>query len=234
MAYNMPTLLDNDSHTLSRCDRCIVNTFELYLRQISGGELKFTQVQPVLLQIRQALEQGGIICLAVDGTVKFMTHRADNLIHKYFPDAPTRNLPEILHNKFKLQLQNVSFHDPELFSTLLLRVEQENYELRIHLVEDPTRQQHLLLLEENMITAFSINALELLGLTRREAEVLFWVTKDKSNASIARTLGCCEGTVRKHLENIYKKLEVQTRIGAVMGALQRLGLLREVPVTALE
>jgi DNA-binding CsgD family transcriptional regulator len=62
--------------------------------------------------------------------------------------------------------------------------------------------------------------------TRREAEVLFWISKDKSNVNIAKLLVCSEGTVRKHLENIYKKLGVQTRIGAVMFALERLGLLK--------
>jgi DNA-binding CsgD family transcriptional regulator len=65
-----------------------------------------------------------------------------------------------------------------------------------------------------------------MGLTQREAEVLFWVAKDKSNGEIAKTLDCCEGTVRKHLEHLYKKLEVQTRMGAVMTAMERLGLLR--------
>jgi DNA-binding NarL/FixJ family response regulator len=56
--------------------------------------------------------------------------------------------------------------------------------------------------------------------------VLFWVARDKSNAEIAKVLDCCEGTVRKHLEHLYKKLEAQTRIGAVMTALERLGLLQ--------
>jgi ATP/maltotriose-dependent transcriptional regulator MalT len=72
----------------------------------------------------------------------------------------------------------------------------------------------------------SIATLESLGLTQREAEVLCWVAKDKSNAAIAKILDCCEGTVRKHLEHLYKKLEVQTRLGAVMTALERLGLLQ--------
>ncbi len=82
------------------------------------------------------------------------------------------------------------------------------------------------MLEEQELQSFSIAALELLGLTQREAEVLSWITKDKSNARIAKVLGCCEGTVRKHLENLYKKLGVQTRTGAVMFALEKLGLLK--------
>ncbi len=84
-----------------------------------------------------------------------------------------------------------------------------------------------MLLEERELPAFSIAALESLGLTQREAEVLFWVAKDKSNIEIAKVLDCCEGTVRKHLEHLYKKLCAQTRMGAVMVALERLGLLKE-------
>jgi DNA-binding CsgD family transcriptional regulator len=87
-------------------------------------------------------------------------------------------------------------------------------------------EHYLLLLEEQEGRSFSISALESLGLTKREAEVLFWIAKDKSNARIAKILGCCEGTVRKHLENLYKKLSVQTRMGAVMTALEKLDLLK--------
>ncbi len=61
---------------------------------------------------------------------------------------------------------------------------------------------------------------------QREAEVLFWVAKDKSNVEIGKIPDCCEGTVRKHLEHLYKKLEVQTPMGAMMTALEKLGLLQ--------
>ncbi|MUG93637.1 hypothetical protein F7734_14905 [Scytonema sp. UIC 10036] len=65
----------------------------------------------------------------------------------------------------------------------------------------------------------------MLILTKREAEVLFWIAKDKSNAGIAKVLGCSEGTIRKHLKPLYEKLGVQTRTGAVMVTLTKLGLL---------
>lgn len=74
---------------------------------------------------------------------------------------------------------------------------------------------------------FSVEGLRSIGLTNREAEVLFWVAKDRSNAGVAEVLGCSEGTVRKHLENVYGKMGVQTRIGAVMWTLERLGLIKE-------
>ena len=74
---------------------------------------------------------------------------------------------------------------------------------------------------------FSVEGLRSIGLTNREAEVLFWVAKDRSNAGVAKVLGCSEGTVRKHLENVYGKMGVQTRMGAVMWTLERLGLIKE-------
>ena len=52
-------------------------------------------------------------------------------------------------------------------------------------------------------------------LTRREEEVLGWVARGKTNAQIAETLWLSPGTVRKHLENAFAKLEVHTRTAAV-------------------
>lgn len=63
-------------------------------------------------------------------------------------------------------------------------------------------------------------SLEALGLTPREAEVLVLVTKGDSNAVIARALGAQPGTVRKHLENIYRKLGVRNRTEAAAAAFE--------------
>ena len=82
-------------------------------------------------------------------------------------------------------------------------------------------------MEEQVLESFSISSLELLGLTKREAEVLFWVAQDKNNAAIAKEVGCSKGKVRKRLEHVHAKLGVQTRTAAMMVALERLGLLKE-------
>ena len=54
-----------------------------------------------------------------------------------------------------------------------------------------------------------------LGLTKREEEVLSWVATGKTNAEVAQILWLAPSTVRKHLENVYAKLGVGTRTGAV-------------------
>jgi DNA-binding CsgD family transcriptional regulator len=55
-------------------------------------------------------------------------------------------------------------------------------------------------------------------LTRRQWELLRLVAAGHTNEQIARRLGVSEGTVRKHLENIYGRLHVSSRTAAVTHA----------------
>jgi DNA-binding NarL/FixJ family response regulator len=52
------------------------------------------------------------------------------------------------------------------------------------------------------------------GLTRRELEILKLVAEGHSNAQLARMLWVTEQTVKFHLSNIYKKLDVANRTEA--------------------
>jgi DNA-binding NarL/FixJ family response regulator len=61
-------------------------------------------------------------------------------------------------------------------------------------------------------------------LTRRESEILRLVAEGHSNAQLARMLWVTEQTVKFHLSNIYRKLNVSNRTGASRWA-QRHGLL---------
>ena len=57
------------------------------------------------------------------------------------------------------------------------------------------------------------------GLTPREAEVMHWLARGKTDADIAALLSISPRTVQKHLEHVYVKLGVETRTAAVMRAL---------------
>lgn len=52
------------------------------------------------------------------------------------------------------------------------------------------------------------------GLTRREAEVLLWVSYGKTNKTVSEILGISPRTVNKHLEQVFRKLGVETRAAA--------------------
>jgi LuxR family transcriptional regulator/LuxR family quorum-sensing system transcriptional regulator CciR len=60
---------------------------------------------------------------------------------------------------------------------------------------------------------------DLPSLSAREAEVLRWVARGKSNAAIAEILGISAHTVDAHLRRIYLKLGVFDRISAALRAL---------------
>jgi DNA-binding CsgD family transcriptional regulator len=53
------------------------------------------------------------------------------------------------------------------------------------------------------------------SLTEREAEILRWVARGKTNREIASLLCVSPHTVRKHLEHAYEKLGVHTRTAAI-------------------
>ena len=60
-------------------------------------------------------------------------------------------------------------------------------------------------------------------LTPRQRQLLDLVAAGHTNAQIARRLGIAEGTARKHLENIHRKLQVTSRTAAVTRALPHPG-----------
>jgi DNA-binding NarL/FixJ family response regulator len=64
------------------------------------------------------------------------------------------------------------------------------------------------------------------GLTRRELEILKLMAEGRSNVQLARMLWVTEQTVKFHLSNIYKKLDVANRTQAARWA-QHNGLLRD-------
>ena len=59
-------------------------------------------------------------------------------------------------------------------------------------------------------------------LTAREAEVLYWVIKGKTNKDIGDILGSSPATAKKHLEHIYVKMGVETRTAAAGMAMGRI------------
>ena len=62
------------------------------------------------------------------------------------------------------------------------------------------------------------------ALSERETEVLVHVARDLSNHQIATEMHLAEGTVKRHLANIYHKLDVSNRLQAFRRA-SELGLI---------
>jgi DNA-binding NarL/FixJ family response regulator len=63
---------------------------------------------------------------------------------------------------------------------------------------------------------------EAFPVTGRESDVLLWLAKGKSNSEIGLILGVSPRTVNKHLEQVYRKLNVENRTSAAVMALKAL------------
>jgi DNA-binding NarL/FixJ family response regulator len=69
-----------------------------------------------------------------------------------------------------------------------------------------------------------------LGLTRRAAETLLWLAQGKTNPDIATILGISESTIKKHVQEVFDKLGVETRGAAAVRALEVLSAESPGPV----
>lgn len=222
--------LNRSQRNFSERDRLILNLLRSHFAQAYLNAKALAQVQYDLAQLRHTLELSGMIILTDDGRVLLMTQQAEHWLRQYFPQSPTplaHTLPENLHQWVKHQLA-VLAHDGEVLAPRLpLQLESEGKRLTVRLVVEQPGEQCLLLLEEQQLLSLSAVTLELLGLSRREAEVLFWMAQGKTNKEIAQILDMSSATAKKHLENVYQKLGVQTRTAAVVCVLERLGMLRQ-------
>ena len=72
----------------------------------------------------------------------------------------------------------------------------------------------MLLLEQRQARSGTASRLAEAALTPREAEVLSWLAKGKTNRDIGDILGTSHRTVNKHLEHVFEKLGVETRAAA--------------------
>lgn len=222
----------------SQRDRTVLNLLRPHLFQAYQNAQMLTQMQQDLVRLNWAIEQLGMIILSGDGQVQLITQQAWALLIQYFQPSshPGSRLPDNLQRWVKHHISRLSQTSDIPVPFLPLQVEQAGKRLMVRLVcdqqcrypvSDRLEEQYLLLLQEQLTDCFSVKWLQLLGLTKREAEVLFWVAKDKNNKQIAAILGMSDRTVQKHLEHIYQKLGVQSRVAAVIYAWENLGRLSQ-------
>ncbi len=94
------------------------------------------------------------------------------------------------------------------------------------LANEPGQDEEWLIVASEANDAAVIEAMmAAFRLTAREAEVLHWVARGKTNRDIGDILGLSPRTVTKHMEHILPKLGVETRTAAAGLVLNRVGRL---------
>lgn len=91
---------------------------------------------------------------------------------------------------------------------------QQEKHLCVTFIRHISEEEKLLRLSEAMETTGEELLREKLNLTKRESEVLAWISQGKTNWEAAQILKMSPRTVNKHLEQIFKKLGVQNRTAA--------------------
>ena len=80
--------------------------------------------------------------------------------------------------------------------------------------ERQQQQMHLLRVVQNRTQKSATDLQQHLPITKRESEVLYWVSYGKTSWEISQILTMSPRTVNKHLEQIFKKLGVDNRTSA--------------------
>ncbi len=87
-------------------------------------------------------------------------------------------------------------------------------EIEISLLGQTSTEEYLFRISETTPGMERRALQDMLNLTPREAEVLFWISRGKTNRDVSEILNISARTVNKHLEQIFVKLGVENRAAA--------------------
>jgi DNA-binding NarL/FixJ family response regulator len=202
----------------------VVNAF-----QVGGIDYVVKPIQPlqVLARIASHLRNASMISMAkaasdaaahavivldAIGAPVWQTGKVQEWIARYFPEHPSDSnmLPGKIESWVARHIENLVGSDREV-TPLIVSLAASELEIRFSRGE---RTGDLLLVLSESFLGEQPPAMDGYQLTPREAEVLAWLAKGKTNRDIAEILGMSPRTVNKHLEHIYIKMGVETRSAA--------------------
>lgn len=203
LRFGLP--MNRSKRDFSDSDKQVLSLLRPHLIQAHANVQAFARLS-------QAIEtlQGTVILASRRGRIQYATPKALSWLIEYFgPRLDGTVLPQSLATWLK---GSTGLVPPLPF----LQTKNEN---RLAIRAVPSSAEPItLLLEERR--ARSPADLRILGVTRREAEVLFWLSKAKTNHEIGVILGAATYTIRNHVEHVLKKLKVENRLAAATIALE--------------
>jgi CheY-like chemotaxis protein/DNA-binding CsgD family transcriptional regulator len=151
----------------------------------------------------------------------WQTPLARQLMHDYFGAAPAQ-IPDVVLDWLRTESTFAS-EGREPRTLPVSRTDGDERRQLVFALQQRTGDDDLLIVMREVSDAAVVEAMvQAFRLTLREAEVLYWVAKGKTNRDIGDILGSSPATVKKHLERVYVKLGVETRTAAASVATTRL------------
>ncbi len=201
-------LFDDARRDFGERDRALLNLLQPHLVQLHRA----AAVRRVAESARAVLEDGsdlgehGVLVVDARGMIEVASPHARCLLDEYAADGTGDR--DRLPASFARWLEEQRTAARAGKTPTALSIEGPSGTLVVDL--DRRGATEVMLLEER---AGAAN--DPAGLSTREREVLALVRDGLRNAEIAEALWVSPATVRKHLENIYEKLDVHTRTAAV-------------------
>jgi DNA-binding response OmpR family regulator/DNA-binding CsgD family transcriptional regulator len=175
-------------------------------------------------QARSALDAFGFASITVrvsDGKLMWQTPLARDLLLRYYgTEAPATPTPVLNWLRRHVSEAALLTEPPRLS----VEIGPKRLTFRLHQqIGDSEGGGDWLIIMQEVSDESVIEAIALsFKLTRKEAEVLYWVVKGKINRDIGDILGSSPMTVKKHLEHVFAKLGVETRTAAAGMAMSRI------------
>ena len=174
---------------------------------------------------RNALDAFGhatLVVRAADGRIVWQTPLARSLVLSHFgqPALPPA-VTDWVGSEGQRRAQGLPPHPLTLVLPLPEGQGGSPPRLIFTLHEQADDEEWLLVMRESSDQAVIDAVGAAFKLTAREAEVLYWLAKGKTNRDIGDILGTSPATVKKQLEHVYAKLGVETRTAAASMAIGR-------------
>ena len=165
---------------------------------------------------QSALDIAGQYVFSVDdsGTIFWSTSQVSKLFQA------SNDSSHWLNTRLHIELKTWLATSPT--NGMSLRLNAPQHTLKVVFLGKENSNKYLLRLIDTELPNESQLLQTSLNLTAREAEVLLWLTKGKTNRDIGEILGISPRTINKHSENIYKKLGVENRTAAATKAMDYL------------
>jgi DNA-binding CsgD family transcriptional regulator len=211
----------------SRCtftgrDRSVLNILRFHISEACRtAKLKATPPSSPLLEALESVVGGSLILLDGTGAVKFCSRLAQDYLETFFAtERPfSGRLPLTVEKWARLEIAALETNELALRPPQPLQVLRGDRSLHVRLATANDKNLYFLVFRSED-PALQLKKLSSFGLGPRATEVLYWITKGKTNGEIGILLGVRPRTVEKHVERILSILGVENRLTAALVATQ--------------
>ncbi len=165
---------------------------------------------------------GGVCQVDAEGIVHWATDEAERLLARYFPVGKTgaKGLPPPLLAMVRAALTTPAKKgEVSLTRTPAWEFPSEFGTLTVQLSARLAAGQWQLLLSEKVPEPSAESLASRYGLTRRQAQTLYWLGQAKTNGEIGIILGLSTETIKEYVAHVLAKLAVPNRTAAARSAL---------------